>query len=293
MVVDGVAVFTDRTNRKEITINERTEGVALRRSPNRNGGTDLFLCFDENEIYQLQFSATNVENSLFFLNFTNDPSIDARGKLLYGGKNVNLNFNGATPHLMIKLTEKRAPVRKQREAPGQKVASAVSAALGASEPLTNEIMERLKNTPDFNIGQHQFFLYGAITLEGFDNQKRVSVNNNGEVIFEDSPTTTTITIKDKTAGLAKSMNETTGDIAICFDEDDRYQLVFSPSRRDSRFYLKSNPPNVPDARGSWPYGGNDYNLRFSGGTPYLQISLKKEGGNTTEQRTVPGRKVGN
>jgi hypothetical protein len=288
-VVDGVVVFTDSTSKKEIAINDRTEGEAIRMSRSRNG-IELFLSFDENEINQLQFSATGAgENALFFLSFTplNDPSIDARGKLSYGGRNYNLKFSGVTPHLMIRLTEKRDPVRELREAPGRKIASAGAATLEPPQALTTEIMERLKRTPDYNIGQYQFYLSGAITLEGIDNPKKVSVNSSGEVIFEERPTTRVITIKDKTAGLAVKIDEA-DNLYICFEQEDRYQLVFSPSKADSQFYLKTNPP-----RGSWPYGGgNDYNIRFSGGVPSLQISVRNEGGNTTDQRTAPGRRVG-
>jgi hypothetical protein len=287
-VVDGVVVFTDSTSRKEIAINDRTEGEAIRISRSRNG-IELFLCFDENEINQLLFSATGGENSLFFLNFTplNDPSIDARGKLSYGGKNYNLKFSGVTPHLMIRLTEKRDPVREPREAPGRKIASARDAALEPPQALTTEIMDRLKKTPDYNIGQYQFYLSGAITLEGIDNPKKVSVNSSGEVIFEERPTTRVITIKDKTAGLAVKIDED-DNLYICFEQEDKYQLVFSPSKADSLFYLTTNSP-----RGSWPYGGgNDYNIRFSGRVPSLQISVRNEGGDTTDQRTAPGRRVG-
>jgi hypothetical protein len=291
--VDGVVVITDSTNRREITINDRTEGVAIRRVPTRGGGTELFLCFDENEIYQLLFSATGGENALFFLNFTplNDPSIDARGKLSYGGKNYNLKFSGATPHLMVRLTEKHDKVREPREASGRRIASARNATLEPSQPskldiLKIDIIERLKQTSDYDISQYQFFLSGAITLEGVENQKKVHVNSNGEIIFEENQITRIITIKDKTAGLAVRIDEA-DNLYICFEQDDRYQLVFSPSKTDSQFYLKSNPP-----RGSWPYGGGtDYNIRFNGGVPSLQISLKNEGGETTDQRTVPGRRV--
>jgi hypothetical protein len=288
-VVDGTVVFSDRTSRKEITINDRTEGVALRRVPTRSGGTDLLLCFDENETYQLLFSATGGESALFFLSFTpiNDPSIDARGKLLYGGRNYNVKFSGATPHLMIKLTQKKGQITEPREASGRKIASARDVTPEPLKPLTIDIIERLKRTPDYNIGQYQFFLSGAITLEGKDNQKKVQVSN-GEVIFEDGEITRIITIKDKTAGLAVRIDEA-DNLYICFEQDDRYQLVFSPSRSDSQFYLKTNPP-----RGSWPYcGGNDYNIRFSGGVPFLQISIRNEGENTTDRQTAPGRRVVN
>jgi len=299
-VENGTAVFIDNINRKEIIINEKTEGAALRVLQNQNEFL-LPLCFDQDDRYQLAFSASRNENSQFYLRFTqhNDQSSDARNNLLYGGQRYRIKFNEGIPYLMIKLTEKKDTVRYQNEASGRKVAYAGTAAFDSSMPLTTDILNRMKKSADFSIDQYQFYLSGAITLERFNNQKKVSIID-GAVVFEDNPTSWYITIKDRTEGVAIEQAEENGDeinLHICFDKDERYQLVFSASTRDpqSQFFLKFIPFNdsLDDARGNLEYAGQDYKLRFNGGRPHLRISLRKEGEDTMEQHIVPGRKVNN
>jgi hypothetical protein len=297
---NGTAVFIDNISRREIIINEKTEGAAFRILQNQNEML-LPLCFDQEDRYQLAFSATRNENSQFFLRFNqqNDPSSDARGNLVYGGQRYRLRFNGGIPYLMIKLTEKQDPVRNQNEVSGRKVTYASTATFDSSVPITTEIFSRMKRSEDFSINQYQFYLSGAITLERFNNQKKVSVIE-GAVVFEDNPTSWHITFKDRAEGVAIDQadeNEDETNLHICFDQDEGHQLVFSASARDpqSQFFLKFIPLNDPldDARGNIEYAGQDYRLRFSGGRPHLRISLRKEVEDTTEQHTVPGRRASN
>jgi len=297
---NGTVVFVDNISRKEIIINEKTEGAALRILQNQNEFL-LPLCFDQDDKYQLAFAASRNENSQFYLRFTqqNDPSSDAKNNLLYGGQRYRIRFNEGIPYLMVKLTEKKDPVRNQNEASGRKVAYAGTAAFDSSVPITTDIFNRMKKAADFSIDKYQFFLSGAITLERFNNQKKASLID-GAVVFEDIPTSWHITIKDRTEGVAVEQTEENGDeinLLICFDRDERYQLVFSASARDpqSQFLLKFTPLNDPldDIRGNLEYAGQDYRLRFNGGRPHLRISLRKEGEDTMEQRIVPGRKANN
>jgi len=297
---NGTAVFIDNISRKEIKINEKTEGAAYRILQNQSEIL-LPLCFDQDDRYQLAFSATRNENSQFFLRFNqqSDPSSDARGNLLYGGQRYRLKFSGGIPYLMIKLTEKKDPVRNQNEASGRKIAYTSTAAFDSSVPITTDILNRMKKSEDFSIDQYQFYLSGDITLERFNNQKKVSVID-GAVVFEDNPTSWHITVKDRTEGVAMDQADENGDetnLHICFDQDEKHQLVFSASARDpqSQFFLKFIPLNDPldDARGNIEYAGQDYRLRFSGGRPHLRISLRKEVEDTTDQRTAPGRRINN
>jgi len=295
-VENGMAVFIDNNNRQEIAINDRTEGVALKIAQTRNGA-DLSICFDQDDVYQLPFSAAGGENSQFFLKFNpqNDPASDARGNLIYGRQNYKIRFSGGIPYLMIKITEKKDPVRDQREATGRRVSSARNVAFEPPVPLTTDILNRMRRSADFSIGQYQFFLSGAILLERFADQRRVSVID-GAVLFEENPTSWYVTIRDRTEGVALGKIYENGDeteLYICFDQNDRNVLVFSSSGRDPQFYLKASPFNDPlsDVRGSLEYGGQNYRLRFNGGRPLLQISLRKEGGDTTDQHIAPGRRV--
>jgi len=199
---------------------------------------------------------------------------------------------------MIKLTEKKDPIKNQYDASGRKINSSSTTAFDSSVPLTTDVLNRMRRSSDFSISQYQFFLSGAITLERFINQKKVSVID-GAVVFEDNPASWYVTVKDRTEGLAMGQVEDNGDetdLYICFDQDERYQLAFSASVQDpqSQFLLKFNPllnDPLEDARGYLEYAGQDYRLRFSGGRPHLRISLRKEGGDTTEQHTVPGRRI--
>jgi len=293
---NGMAVFIDHNNRQEITVNDKTEGVALKLIQNRTG-MDLSLCFDHDDVYQLPFTAMNGESSQFFLKFNpqSDPASDARGNLIYGRQNYKLRFSGGIPHLMIRLTEKKDTLKDVREATGRRVSVAKTVSFEPPVPLTTDILNRMRRSSDFSIGQYQFFLSGAITLERFADQKRVSVVD-GAVIFENNPTSWNVSIKDKTEGVALGKIYEYGDeteLYICFDQNDRNVLVFSATGRDPQFYLKASPINDPlsDARGSLEYGGQIYRLKFNGGRPILQISLKKEGGDTTDQHTAPGRKI--
>lgn len=296
----GTVVFIDNTNKREVKINDKTEGAALKVLQNQNE-VALPLCFDQDDKYQILFSATKSENSQFFLRFTpqNDPSSDARGSLIYGGQRYRLKFSGGIPYLMIKLTEKKDPVKNQYDASGRRVNYGGRADFESSVPLTTDVLNRMRRAIDFSINQYQFFLSGAITLERFNNQQRVSVID-GAVIFEDNPASWFVTVKDRTEGQAMGQieeNRDEIDLFICFDQDERYQFVFSASAQDpqSQFFLKFNPLNDPleDARGYLEYAGQDYRLKFIGGRPHLRISLRKESEDTTEQHTVPGRKAGN
>jgi hypothetical protein len=297
-VENGTVVFIDNNNRKEIKINDKTEGAALKILQNQTE-IGLPLCFDQDDRFQLLFTAIKNENSPFFLRFTpqNDPSSDARGNLIYGGQRYRLKFSGGIPYLMIKLTEKKDPVKNQYDTSGRKISYASTTSFESSVPLTTDVLNRMRKSSDFSIGQYQFFLSGAVTLERFNNQKKVSVID-GAVILEDNPASWHISVKDRAEGLAMGQVEEIGDeidLFICFDQDERYQLVFSASAQDpqSQFFLKYNPLNDPleDARGFLEYAGQDYRLKFSGGRPHLRISLRKEGGETTEQHTLPGRKI--
>ena len=290
-VDNGMAVFIDNTSKRVINIDDKTEGVALRRD-----GNNLYICFDQDDRYQLSFYAARGENSQFFLNFNspNDSSSDTKGSLEYGGQNYKLKFNGGRPHLMVKLIEKKDQENHRSEASGRRISNARISETPI--PLTTDILNRMRKSAGFSITQYQFFLSGDITLERFDDQKRVRIEK-GVITFEDSPSAWYFSIKDKTEGLAVKIDEESDEtnIYLCFDQNDRYQLVFSSSGRDPYFYLKSAPLNDPltDARGSLEYGGQNYRLRFNGGRPYILVSLRQEGGSKTDEHKAPGRKVTN
>ena len=295
---NGTVVFIDTNNRKEIIINDKTEGAAFRLLQNQNE-VALSVGFDQDDRCQLLFSAAKSENSQFFLRFTpqHEPPSDARGNLIYGGQRYKLKFSGGIPYLMIRLSEIKEPIKNQYDASGRRASYAGRSSFESSVPLTTDILNRMRRSYDFSIGQYQFYISGAVTLERFDNQQRASVID-GAVIFEDNPASWYITVKDRTEGLAIGQVEETRDeigLFISFDQDERYQFLFSASAQDpqSQFFLKFNPLNDPheDARGYLEYAGQDYRLKFSGGRPHLRISLRKEGGDSTEQHTVPGRKI--
>jgi len=304
LIDNGSAVFIDNNNRKEIILNEKTEGEAVKILQNKNEIV-LPVFFDHDDNNQLVFTAAKNGNSQFFLRFNqqNDPSGAVRGNVTYGGQKYKVKFSGGIPCLMINLTEKKDPIANHFTLSGRRINFADTTDIDpsvyeSSVPLTIDMLNRMKKTMGYSINQYQFFLSNTITLERFSTQKKTTVVD-GAVILEDNPTSWQITIKERTGGVAIGRADAYKDeteLYIAFDQDERNQLVFIAATQDpqSQFFLRFNPLGNPldDAKGNVEYAGDEYRIRFSGGRPHLRINLRKEGGDTTDQYIVPGRQVG-
>jgi len=293
-LVDGTAVFEDNYTRKLITFEDQTAGQALMAGYDDNE-TELYLCFESEDKYQLVFSAGKEDSSQFHIKYASqpDPLSGTRGSLEYGGQSYRLRFTGGTPYLMLKLDIRGMPVINPYTAPGQRVGAASAE---SPVPLTIDVLNRLKRSGNFAINQCQFYLYGKITLERIFEERKVYVED-GKAVFENNHTTNIITFEDQTEGLALRIVENPGetDLYLCFDTDTNNQMKFSATGEgpNTRFSLQFTPQNDPlsDARGTLEYGGQAYRLRFSGGTPYLMLPLSQTEDARTQERTAPGRKV--
>jgi hypothetical protein len=125
-VNSGVANLENVRTRENITIHDKTEGQALR--INESGGRiALPVCFEEEEIFQLEFSAiSSGSESYFYLQFTPNESAafdNVKGKISYGGSEYNLTFSGDRPYLLIRLSQKDINTPIERNAPGRRVAN--------------------------------------------------------------------------------------------------------------------------------------------------------------------------
>jgi hypothetical protein len=295
---NGAALFSDNLKRDRITIEARTAGQALRIISNGNE-TELPLCFEADDKYQLKFVAVGGDSSQFQLKYVsqNDPLNNARGTLEYGEKNYKLRFNSVAPYLMIKLDIKNEPEINRRTVPGRKINAGRTAGTRPLVPLTINILNRLKKADDFSMDRIQFFLSGKIVLEMVTDDKQVSLSDDGKVVFEDHRTTRLITFEEKTEGIAVNIieNSATIDLFLCFDTEDRYQLKFSASKAETtpQFLLQyvSQTDMHSDAKGSLKYDNQDYRLRFTGGIPYISLLLSQTEEANTQERTVPGRKI--
>ena len=144
-------------------------------------------------------------------------------------------------------------------------------------PLTVGILNRLLEA-DIDIRRCQFIISGRVLLERNEEEEWQSLTE-GTAIFEDRHTRNHITIEDQTGGQAFGRQDTDNnevELRVGFDEYDEYYLTFSAGGGDhSQFHLKFAPHNDPfsDARGMLEYGGSAYQLRFSGGTPFLMVEI--------------------
>ena len=297
-LIDGRAVFEANHTRRLITIEDQTAGQAIRMF-NTDDEIELFICFEDEDRYFLVFGAKRDNSSQFHLKFVsqNDTLSGTRGSLEYGGQPYRLRFSGGTPYVMLKLERKGQPVTYQHRAPGRRVESSGLTGTETPVPLTIEVLNRLKRSADFAIDQCQFFLSSRIILEKLTEESRVYLED-GIAVFENNNTTRLISFEDQTEGLALRLveNRESSDLFLCFDSDDKYQIKFSArgTEPNVRFSLQFTPQNDPlsDARGSLEYGDQTYRLRFSGGTPHLTLILSQTEEAQTQQRTAPGRRVG-
>ena len=294
-LVGGKAVFEDNYTRKLITIEDQTAGLAFSRD--NPPGNELSLCFEDEDEYKLVFSAGREDSSQFLLKFDsqNDPLSGTRGSLVYGGQPYRLRFTGGVPYLSLKLEIKGTPGNDPRTARGRKVEDARISATDTPVPLTIDILNRLKRSDNFNISGCQFYISGKILLERIDEKGNVYIVE-GKAVFEYNNTTKLITIDDQTEGIALRMSENSGgtDLYLCFDTEDNYQIRFSAAEGpNNRFTLQYDSQNDPlsDARGTLNYGDQAYRLRFSGGTPFLLLSLSQSEAARVQERTAPGRRV--
>ncbi|MCL2127664.1 MAG: hypothetical protein FWH38_05360 [Treponema sp.] len=125
----GTAKFENTRVREQITIADQTEGIALAMDT-MWGETVLYVCFEDDDQYMLQFSAVTEElDSYFYLRY--DPELgtaaigDEKGILVYGGAEYKLKFAGdKQPYLLIRLSQEDKERLTERKATGRKVETA-------------------------------------------------------------------------------------------------------------------------------------------------------------------------
>ena len=169
-------------------------------------------------------------------------------------------------------------------------------------PLTPYIISRLSDNnrlpPD--IKRFQFALSGSISIENEYTQVNDRVLSGGRVRFEDILIRDSIVINDRTEGQASSIEIFGSDtvISVCFERDDKNQLVFStmPGEAEEYFYLRFNPVRNQvsysnDEKGTIEYGGNTYRLKYNGDRPYLMIMLTQQDTVKLNSRTAEGRRI--
>jgi hypothetical protein len=119
-VIDGTAKLENVYTRENITINDQTEGQAIK----IDGTGALFICFEEEDMFQLNFSAAPGDSeSYFYLQYDEDAATDdVKGSILYGGVKYKLRYSGSRkPYLLIKLSQKDTDRLNSRTVSGRKV----------------------------------------------------------------------------------------------------------------------------------------------------------------------------
>jgi hypothetical protein len=169
-------------------------------------------------------------------------------------------------------------------------------------PLTTAVLRRFGESEEVwkdKIGSYQLILFGRITLEREYTNHNSAVESSGRIRFEDVRVREVITINDRTEGVALELKVQNNEIIVQVsfeDKDDKYHFVFVNSEReaDDLFYLTYAPNGrtQSDIRGTLIYGGELYNIRFTGErSPYLLIRLTHRDVEEMEARTVGGRRV--
>jgi hypothetical protein len=119
----GKTTFTDSHVREVITINDQTEGQALKIVPSADRVT-LYVCFEIDDKKYLPFSKMVNGDEYFYLDFTPDDSAsnEIKGTLAYGGNTYTLKYTGEKrPSLLIKLSQTDVDRLAPHTAPGRKV----------------------------------------------------------------------------------------------------------------------------------------------------------------------------
>lgn len=167
-------------------------------------------------------------------------------------------------------------------------------------PLTNRILERIKNIKDLDITKFQLLLFGRITLEREYSSKDDSRQDNGTGSwtgsFKDVHIKEVLTIDDKTEGVAQSPPRDEGGetiLRVCFEEGEAY-LEFSSKmgEPDGLFYFKfkNDTRDKVDYRGK--DGENEYTVKYTEDkVPSLLIKLTQSDVDQINPRTLTGRKV--
>jgi len=168
-------------------------------------------------------------------------------------------------------------------------------------PLTPAILQRLRESDDRldineRIRMYQFRLFGRISLDREFVEFNDALDDGGAVRFENLYIRDNIIIMDQTDGQALAMRSTRNETAlqICFEDDNRYQLVFysDGSDPDGFFYLDYTPTvGQGDEKGTLVYGGDTYKVKFGDRRPYILIKLSQKFSDRVNSRTAIGRKV--
>jgi len=168
-------------------------------------------------------------------------------------------------------------------------------------PLTPSILVRLRDSGDDRdvnerIKRYQFRLNGRIGLEREHVVYNDSLLPGGVVKFENMHVRDSVIINDQSDGQALAVRATRNEITlhVCFESDDKYQLVFYADGDDpDGFFYLDYTPNVGrrDEKGSLVYGGESYILRYGDRRPYLLINLSQRDTEMLNSRTAAGRKV--
>ena len=107
--IDGRAIFENVHVREVITINDQTEGQAIR-ADYINGELLLSVSFDDGDDYLIFSSRTSDPDGFFSLRYDPGDIIpivgDERGMIDFGGHQYRLRYTGyRTPYLLIRLAQ--------------------------------------------------------------------------------------------------------------------------------------------------------------------------------------------
>jgi len=125
----GMATFENQHIRDEITIQDQTEGQAMKTEIIDNEIV-FSVCFEREDRYvssQLQFTSMLWDTDAYFYlkyspNARNTNLSDERGVLQYGGPEYKLKFTSErSPYLLIKLSQRDIERVNARTASGRKV----------------------------------------------------------------------------------------------------------------------------------------------------------------------------
>ncbi|MCL1992579.1 MAG: hypothetical protein FWG66_06510 [Spirochaetes bacterium] len=167
-------------------------------------------------------------------------------------------------------------------------------------PLTPELLQRMGNPSNHTITGFQFFLNGGIRLENANPNLGAQpvVMSGRTAIITGASGRQAISINNNTLGQALNIQRQGNriNVMVGFEENPNLFLTFSATTDDPQGYFElvytpgtGTPTFAWDFRGMLNYGGEVFDLFYTGERPRLAIQAMVQGAGAVPSRVAPGR----
>ncbi len=156
-------------------------------------------------------------------------------------------------------------------------------------PFTQDLPDRYGWSEE-DLREIQFFLSDDIVLRR-EYEDGVTTFIDGSIKVEEGRSREEVLIRAGTPGVFL-FSPKRNRLAIGFEDDDRYFLIFGPSPRVGDRYVLLASRWERNA-GTVTYGGRKYRVDAAAAYATLMVDLKKASRYRSQSRVAPGRRVGN